>query len=292
MQVFHEVEEYRKTWMQWRKAGEVIGFIPTMGCLHDGHMSLVKAAKQKCTKIVVSVFVNPSQFSPDEDYDAYPRTIDNDVELLKQNGVDAVFVPSVNTMYPSGITMDVNKQEGAFVEVLGVSHQMEGQFRPHFFRGVCTVVCKLFNIVRPDKTFFGQKDIQQTVVLRRMVRDLFLPIEFNVVPIYRQEDGLAMSSRNRYLSDEQRKTACVFSQALNKAKELFDKGVRDRTSIIKIATDTIEANKNVRLEYLSLAHPTTLDELETVGEDGAILSGAMYVGTTRLIDNITLGFSF
>jgi len=292
MQVFHDVEEYRKTWFNWKKAGEVIGFVATMGCLHDGHISLVKAAQKQCSKVVVSVFVNPSQFSPDEDYDAYPRTVDNDIELLKKNGVDAVFVPSVNTMYPSGITMDVDKQEGAFVEVLGVSHQMEGKFRPHFFRGVCTVVCKLFNIVRPDKTFFGQKDIQQTVVLRRMVRDLFLPIEFIVVPIYRQEDGLAMSSRNRYLSEEQRKISCVFSQALMKAKALYDQGARDRESIIKVATETIEAEKSVRLEYLSLAHPSTLDELDTIGEDGAILSGAMYVGTTRLIDNITLGFSY
>ncbi|ORX52222.1 Pantoate-beta-alanine ligase [Piromyces finnis] len=292
MQVFHDVEEYRKTWLNWRKAGEVIGFIPTMGCLHDGHISLVKAAQKQCSKIVVSIFVNPSQFSPDEDYDAYPRTVDNDVELLKKNNVDAVFVPSVNTMYPSGITMDVDKQEGAFVEALGVSHQMEGKFRPHFFRGVCTVVCKLFNIVRPDKTFFGQKDIQQTVVLRRMVRDLFLPLEFIVVPIYRQEDGLAMSSRNRYLSEEQRKISCVFSQALLKAKALFEQGTRDRATLIKVATETIEAEKSVRLEYLSLAHPTTLEELDTIGEDGAILSGAMYVGTTRLIDNVTLGFSF
>jgi len=292
MQVFHDVDEYRKTWMQWRRNNEVIGYVATMGCLHDGHISLVKAAQKQCTKVVVSVFVNPSQFSPDEDYDAYPRTVDNDIELLKKNGVDAVFVPSVNTMYPSGITMDVDKQEGAFVEVLGVSHQMEGQFRPHFFRGVCTVVSKLFNIVRPDKTFFGQKDIQQTVVLRRMVRDLFFPIEFIVVPIYRQEDGLAMSSRNRYLTEEQRKTSCVFSQALMKAKALYDQGTRDRASIIKVATETIEAEKGVRLEYLSLAHPTTLAELDTVGEDGAILSGAMYVGTTRLIDNVTLGFSF
>lgn len=292
MQVFHEIAEYKKLWAQWKKDGETIGFVPTMGCLHDGHMSLVKAAKKQCTKVVVSVFVNPSQFSPDEDYDAYPRTVDNDIELLKKNGVDAAFVPSVNTMYPSGITMNVEKQEGAFVEVLGVSHQMEGKYRPHFFRGVCTVVSKLFNIVQPDKAFFGQKDIQQTVVLRRMVRDLFMPLEIVIVPIYRQEDGLAMSSRNRYLSEEQRKTSCVFSQALMKAKELFDQGVRDRESIIKIATDTIEANKNVRLEYLSLAHPTTLEELDTIGEDGAILSGAMYVGTTRLIDNVTLGFSF
>lgn len=292
MQVFHEIDEYRKTWIQWRRSEKVIGYVATMGCLHEGHLSLIKEAQKRCSVVVVSIFVNPSQFSPDEDYDAYPRTVENDIKLLEENNVTAVFIPSVNTMYPSGITMDVKKQEGAFIEVLGLSHQMEGQFRPHFFRGVSTIVAKLFNIIRPDFTFFGQKDIQQTVVLRRMIKDLFMPVRFIVVPIHRQADGLAMSSRNRYLSEEQRKTACVFYKALKTAKDLFDSGVRDRKSIIDAATEVINKEASVKLEYLSLAHPDTLEELETIGDSGAILSGALYLDKTRLIDNITLGFSF
>ncbi|KAG0334256.1 pantothenate synthase [Podila humilis] len=286
------------------RQNKTVGFVPTMGALHDGHLGLVKKARQECDAVVVSIFVNPAQFAPHEDLDQYPRTFDTDyAALLQSNACAAILLPKVSEMYPSGITLDRSQQRGTFVEVQGLSHQMEGIPRPHFFRGVATVVTKLFNIVQPDKAFFGQKDAQQCVVIRAMIRDLLLPITMRAIPTTRESDGMAMSSRNRYLTPEMRKISTVLYKALTAAKEEIDRaGQVDREEILKPAYDVIRKVQEdlvkkegeddqfeVRLDYLSLVDVETLSELQTLGHgQKAILSGAVYVGTTRLIDNVLI----
>ena len=249
----------------------------------------VKRAKQECDAVVTSIFVNPAQFAPHEDLDKYPRTLDRDLELLKSVGTDVVFTPRVQDMYPSGISLHVEEQVGTFVEVRGMSHQLEGSIRPHFFRGVATVVAKLFNLVQPDKAYFGQKDAQQCAVLRRMVSDLFFPLEMIVGETVREADGLAMSSRNRYLSLEQRRVSNVLYRALMAGKRLYDSGETRAVRILEAARQVVGQEPGVELQYFSLAHPQSLDELSTVtSTSGAIFSGAIRVGTTRLIDNLLL----
>ncbi|CAG8563081.1 9442_t:CDS:2 [Paraglomus brasilianum] len=291
--IFKTIPSLREWKQKLAREGRTLGFVPTMGGLHEGHLSLAKQAASICDTVAVSIFVNPAQFAPHEDLDQYPRTLEKDLELLEAtNSVDAVFFPTVKDIYPNGIPLDVEKQQGTFVEVKGRSHQMEGQTRPVFFRGVATVVCKLFNIVQPTHTFFGQKDAQQCVVVRSLITDLHFPISFHVGETIREYDGLAMSSRNRYLAPENRQFANVLYRALNKGKQVFEKdGIRDRKGIIAKAQEVVEAEsetKDVKLDYFSLAHPRTLEELESVGEDGAILSGAIYIAGTRLIDNLLL----
>ncbi len=252
-------------------------------------------ARAKCDKVVVSIFVNPAQFAPTEDLATYPRTLESDLKKLEElGGVDAVLVPTVQDMYPNGIVLDVEKQQGAFVSVLGFSHQMEGAIRPHFFRGVATVVTKLFNIVQPDYAFFGQKDVQQCVVLKRMATDLLFPLKIVVGPTMREPDGLAMSSRNTYLSPEQRNVATALRNGLIAAEAKYNSGDRSRKGVIEAAEHFIRQQEAVtkgivQYEYLSLADPDTLVECETIDERGAILSGAIRVGKTRLIDNLLLG---
>ncbi|KAL1920885.1 uncharacterized protein VTP21DRAFT_11520 [Calcarisporiella thermophila] len=281
----------------WRaiqsQQGRRVALVPTMGALHEGHLQLVKEAASRCDSVVVSIFVNPAQFAPHEDLDQYPRTLQSDLEALQEcEKVEAVFVPKVSEMYPKGIVLEVENQVGAFVEVKGRSHQMEGKSRPTFFRGVATVVSKLFNIVLPDVVIFGQKDAQQCVVIRTLIDDLHFPIEMIVCSTMREQDGLAMSSRNRYLTPHQRTIATSLYSALSAAKELYLQGKRNRDELMAIAHQVFEeriaGEEGVKLDYISLANPRTLEELQTVGKEGAILSGAFWVGKARLIDNLLL----
>ena len=267
-----------------------LGFVPTMGNLHEGHVSLARMARRDCETVAASVFVNPAQFARGEDLDKYPKTLEADLDKLGAAGCDYVLLPTVADMYPAGIVLDIPDQEGTFVEVRGKSHQMEGTVRPHFFRGVATVVCKLFNATTPSVAYFGQKDAQQCVVVRNMARDLLFGIEIVVGATVREPDGLAMSSRNGYLSPSDREAGVALFRGLSAAQRLYDAGgVRDRARLHAAATAVIEAEKRVKLQYISIAHPRTLAELDVVGADGAILSGAIMTTSTRLIDNVLLG---
>jgi len=256
-----------------------LGFVPTMGYLHEGHLSLVKRAKQDCESVVVSIFANPAQFAPDEDLDNYPRDIDRDLELLTGVGTNLVWIPSVINMYPEDFQTWINVEQ--------VTKPLEGQVRNTHFQGVTTVVSKLFNAVRPDKSYFGQKDAQQAVVIKQMVRDLNYPIEIVICPIIREVDGLAMSSRNSYLNEEERQAALCLSQGLSKAEEAFHKGEKNAEKIREIVASVIDEEQLAELQYVSCAHPETLEELE--GEiESCLLSMAVFIGRTRLIDNILL----
>ncbi|KAJ1658806.1 pantoate-beta-alanine ligase [Dispira simplex] len=298
--VIHTVQELRTWRAEQRKLGKSVGLVPTMGALHEGHLALVQSARNQCDTVVVSVFVNPAQFAPHEDLAQYPRTLTQDVQRLSavsgQNNnkplADVVLAPTVAEMYPSGITLQTEQQQGAFVEVIGLSHQMEGITRPHFFRGVATVVTKLFNIVQPDFAFFGQKDAQQCVVVKALVRDLCFPIRIVIVPTVRDStSALALSSRNKYLTTDQRYLATTLYRGLHAAEIHFFRGERRRGALLEAVNSSFASTPEaeVELEYLSLVHPTTLEELDLVAADGAILSGAFRVGTTRLIDNVLLG---
>ncbi|MCB2178706.1 pantoate--beta-alanine ligase [bacterium] len=253
-----------------------VGLVPTMGYLHEGHLALASRAKKICKSVVVSIFVNPTQFGPGEDLASYPRNTERDLALLEKIGVDLVWLPTPEVMYQP------NYQ--TWVEVTDVTLPLEGGYRPGHFRGVTTVVSKLFNAVRPDVAVFGQKDAQQVAVIKQMTRDLSYPIQIEVVPIVRESDGLALSSRNTYLDEAQRKAAIVLSRSLKKAEADYLAGERSGDAIRKIMTDTIAAEPLASAQYVSCADRTTLQELETI-TDGALLSMAVYVGKTRLIDN-------
>ncbi|GBD09647.1 Pantothenate synthetase [Candidatus Thermoflexus japonica] len=255
------------------------GFVPTMGYLHEGHLSLVRRARAENDHVAVSIFVNPTQFGPHEDYNRYPRDLERDLRLLEPLGVDLVFAPPVEEMYPPGFQ--------TWVVVEEVSRPLEGAARPGHFRGVATVVTKLLNIIQPDRAYFGQKDAQQAVVIRRMVQDLNIPVEIVVCPTVREPDGLAMSSRNTYLSPEERQAATVLFRALQAAKARYEQGERDAERLRAAMREVIQAEPLARLDYVSVADPETLQELSRV-EDRALLSLAVYIGKTRLIDNILL----
>ena len=259
-----------------------LGLVPTMGYLHAGHLSLVRRARAECQSVVVSIFVNPTQFGPDEDLDAYPRDIPRDLALLEDEGVDLVWMPSVEVMYPPGFQSWVTVEE--------VTQPLEGKYRPEHFRGVTTVVTKLFTGVQPDRAYFGQKDAQQAVVIRRLVRDLNFPIEIVVCPIVREPDGLAMSSRNKYLNPAERRAATVLFHALTTAGELYEGGERDAGKLRQILAETIHSEPLARLQYVSCADPDTLEELQGAVLR-ALLSMAVFVGETRLIDNLVIGNS-
>lgn len=257
-----------------------LGLVPTMGYLHRGHMELVARAKAECEAVAVSIFVNPTQFGPNEDLSRYPRDLPRDLALLEAAGVNLVFVPAVEEIYPSGFS--------TYVEVGQVADPLEGARRPGHFRGVATVVCKLFNIVTPEQAYFGQKDAQQTVVVRRMVRDLAMPVTIVVVPTVREADGLALSSRNVYLSAEERAAAPVLYRALQAARKAWQDEVQDAEHLRTWIRDIISAEPLARIDYVSIADPDTLQELETVGER-ALASLAVRFGNTRLIDNLIFG---
>lgn len=250
-----------------------------MGALHEGHLSLVRAARAKLDIVVVSIFVNPTQFGPHEDFAKYPRSFERDCELLEAEGVQFVFAPSVDEMYP--------QENLTWIEVKGLSERLCGRSRPGHFRGVTTVVAKLFNIVEPDVAFFGQKDAAQVAIIRRMVRDLNLPVEIRVCPIVRESDGLAMSSRNAYLSPEHRKSALVLYRSLMRAKEFFDAGERDSTKLISVAKQEFSQQPGVKLDYFEIVEPDTLEPLTAIDQRVWVAVAAI-VGTTRLIDNILL----
>ena len=262
------------------KLPEPVGIVPTMGYLHEGHVSLAQRARQECASVVTTIFVNPTQFSPQEDLDAYPRDLDRDLGLLDRVGVDLVWMPTPEVMYPE------NYQTWVAVDEL--TQVLEGASRPTHFRGVTTVVAKLFNGVQPQKAYFGQKDAQQAVVIQRMAKDLNFPVEIVICPIVREADGLAMSSRNAYLDPAQRQAAVVLSRALNAARDAFHSGERGADQLRATVTKIVNAEPLAELEYISCAHPDTLQELEGSIER-ALLSMAVRVGKTRLIDNMEVG---
>src|SRR5437660_5518503 len=264
-----------------REENRTIGFVPTMGALHEGHLSLIHEARALCDIVVVSVFVNPTQFGPSEDFNAYPRDLTRDSALLAEYNVDYVFAPTVEEIYPPGFS--------TYVTVDGLTDKLEGSSRPGHFRGVATVVAILLNLVRPNFSFFGQKDAQQSILIKQMVRDLAFDTEIVIVPIAREESGLAMSSRNNYLNNEQRQAATVLNRALSKARSAYDEGEHSAADLIDLVRATIEKEPLARLDYVSVNDAETLEKLDKVHDRPALVSLAVFIGDTRLIDNVVLG---
>ena len=262
-----------------QKLSGTVGFVPTMGYLHEGHLALVKQARIENSAVIVSIYVNPTQFSPREDFGAYPRDLNRDLELLSEGGVDIVFVPSDDQIY--------SPEFSTWVDVEKVSERLEGTSRPGHFRGVATVVAKLFNIVQPTRAYFGQKDAQQAVVIKRMVADLNMVIEIVVVPTVRESDGLAMSSRNIYLSPEERQAATILFRALTLARQLRQGGEKDAGKIRRQMTPLIQKEPLAKIEYVSIADAETLEELDLIDRP-TLASLAVRIGKTRLIDNMSL----
>jgi pantoate--beta-alanine ligase len=276
MQIIDTISDLRAWSRDQRKSGHSVGLVPTMGALHQGHLSLVRTAKAQCEAVAASIFVNPTQFGPNEDFSKYPRTFEADCAMLEAEGVDVVFAPTPEEMYRPGAT--------TFVEVADLSNRLDGASRPGHFRGVATVVSKLFLAAEPDKAFFGQKDAAQVAVLRQMTADLGLPVEIVVCPIVRESDGLAMSSRNRYLTLEQRRQALVLSQAILRAQQVWHQGETDASRLIEAARSVIAEEPAVRIDYIAAVDWQTLLPVTTV-QDGTLLAIAANVGNTRLIDN-------
>ncbi|HSY99258.1 MAG TPA: pantoate--beta-alanine ligase [Terriglobales bacterium] len=279
MKIWKTIEEMRSASSAARREGKRFGFVPTMGALHEGHLSLVRAAKAKSDLVAVSIFVNPLQFGPTEDLAKYPRSFERDRALLEKEAVDILFAPQPEEMYPKGAV--------TYVAVEGLSEKLCGKSRPGHFRGVTTIVAKLFHIVEPDVAFFGQKDAAQATIIRRMVRDLNLPVEIVVCPIIREPDGLAMSSRNVYLSPEERRAALVLNRSLTETKNRFDQGERNARKLIAAGKQVMAQESRVRLDYFEIVDPGTLDPVLEVTRS-ALVAIAALVGTTRLIDNILL----
>lgn len=273
-----EVREYRRL-----IAGESLGLVPTMGYLHEGHLELVRRARADNARTAVSIYVNPTQFGPSEDLSRYPRDIDRDLQLLATEGIDMVFIPTDGTMYPPDFQTKVR--------VATVTQMLEGERRPTHFEGVTTVVAKLFNIIQPARAYFGQKDAQQVVVIRQMVRDLNFPLEIVVCPTVREADGLAMSSRNKYLDDKQRRAASVLYRSLRQVAALWATGVRGSDLLREALLLSLSEEPLARVDYVSLADPVTLVEYNSQipHESGVLVSMAVFFGRTRLIDNIVLG---
>jgi len=264
-----------------RDENRTIGFVPTMGALHEGHLSLIHEARAMCDVVIVSVFVNPAQFGPNEDFKSYPRDLTRDADLLAEYNVDYVFAPRLEEIYPPGFATYVTVEE--------LSEQLEGASRPGHFRGVTTVVAILLNVVRPDFAFFGQKDAQQAVLIKRMVRDLAFEVEIVVLPIVREESGIAMSSRNQYLNEEQRRAATVLHRALSQARAEYNEGEHSPARLIQAVRDAIEKEPLARIDYVSVNDAETLEELNKLDDRPALISLAVFIGKTRLIDNIVLG---
>jgi len=262
-----------------RELTEPVGLVPTMGCLHEGHLALVRRAREENPSLVVSIFVNPTQFGPGEDFTRYPRDTEGDLTLLEKEAADVVFVPAADEMYPP--------QFDSWVEIGGVTGRLEGASRPGHFRGVTTVCAKLFNIIRPTRAYFGQKDAQQAVVIKKMVAEFNMNLEIVTLTTVREPDGLAMSSRNSYLSPDERRAALVLYQALTLGRGLWERGEKDAGHIRQEMTRLIQKQPLAHIDYVSIAHAETLDELDTV-EPPALVSLAVKIGGTRLIDNILL----
>jgi pantoate--beta-alanine ligase len=279
MKIVTTVEEMKKIGREHKSKGLVIGLVPTMGYLHEGHLTLMKEAREKCDLVVASIFVNPIQFGVNEDYDQYPRDLERDSQLAETAGVDVIFAPTVKEMYPENFQ--------TFVSVEQITNVLCGAKRPGHFKGVTTVVNKLFNIVQADYAFFGQKDAQQVLVIKKMVEDLNMNLEIKMVPIVRESDGLALSSRNKYLSQEERKTALVLSRSLNNAERVILSGEKDTSVIISMITEAVNHESLAKVDYIEIK---TWPDLKPV----AIINGqvlvalAVYIGYTRLIDNLVV----
>lgn len=280
MQIANTVKEVREAVRAWRKEGLTVGLVPTMGYLHDGHESLVRESVRECDRTVVSVFVNPTQFGPGEDLETYPRDFARDTAILERAGCDLVFHPEASEMYPEGAA--------TFIEILSdMPKQLCGKTRPIHFRGVCTVVGKLFNIVQPDKAFFGEKDAQQLAIIKKMVKDLFFDLEVVGCPIVREADGLSMSSRNTYLNPEERKAALVLSRAVKAGKDLADSGERNTDVILTQMISIVRAEPLARIDYISAVDGVTMEPVDWI--NGPVLFAmAVYIGKTRLIDNFSV----
>lgn len=278
MKVVDSIPALRELIADWKRSGKSVGFVPTMGNLHDGHLKLVKRAKAHNDKVIVSIFVNPMQFGANEDLDAYPRTIEQDKAKLIADGTDAVFLPSVADMYPAGLNAQT------FVEVPNISDVLCGASRPGHFRGVATVVSKLFNMVQPDDAFFGEKDFQQLAVIRTMVRDLSMAVTVHGVPTEREESGLAMSSRNGYLSQEEKATASEIYQAMQRMKNSMEQGNKDFSSIESSEVAHLES-KGFKNDYVKVVNAETFMPA-TADDKHVVIVAALFMGTTRLIDNL------
>lgn len=275
MKIVSTIEEVRAQVKEWKKEGKTIGFVPTMGYLHEGHMSLIDAAGEN-DKVVVSIFVNPMQFGPTEDLASYPRDLEHDAKLCEEHGVDLIFHPTPEEMY--------GDQFYSYVDMDVLTKELCGLSRPVHFRGVCTVVTKLFNIVTPDRAYFGQKDAQQLAVIKRMVKDLNMPLTITGCPIIREEDGLAKSSRNTYLSPEERKAALVLSRSIFLGKEMVEKGERNCKRILAAMTEEIEKEPLAKIDYVKIVDLDTMQQVEKI-DRGILAAIAVYIGKTRLIDN-------
>jgi pantoate--beta-alanine ligase len=279
LKTYNTIRDMRAASRAARRTGLRLGLVPTMGALHEGHLSLIRAAKASCQVVAASIFVNPTQFGPNEDLAKYPRPLERDRELLENEGVDLLFAPPVDEMYPNGTL--------TWVTVEDLSDKLDGRSRPGHFRGVTTIVTKLFHAVEPDAAFFGQKDSAQAAIIRRMVRDLNFPVEIVICPIVREPDGLAMSSRNIYLDLQQRKQALVLQRSLMQVKQMDGAGEYNAARLIVAAKEVFVTEPAVRLDYFEIVDPDSLDPVNDVSK-GALVVVAAFVGTTRLIDNILL----
>jgi pantoate--beta-alanine ligase len=280
MRIYKSVAEMQAACREVRRSGKRLGLVPTMGALHTGHLSLVRAARASCDVVAATIFVNPLQFGPNEDLAKYPRTWEKDVAALEAERVDLLFAPSPEEMYPPGAT--------TFVIVEGLSEKLDGKSRPGHFRGVTTVVAKLFEIVWPEVAFFGQKDAAQVAIIRKMVNDLNMDIRIQICPIVREHDGLAMSSRNAYLDPRQRKNALILHRALMRIQFEVDRGESLSARLIETGKGVIAEEPEVRLDYFAIVDPETLDPVSDISK-GALVAVAAYLGTARLIDNIVVG---
>lgn len=276
MQITGNISDVRSQVKEWKKEGLSVGFVPTMGYLHEGHASLMRRAKEQCDKVVASIFVNPMQFGANEDLDSYPRDLEADAKLCESIGVDLIFHPEVEEMYAEGFC--------SFVDMNGLTKELCGKSRPIHFRGVCTVVNKLFNIVTPDKAFFGQKDAQQLAVIRRMVKDLNMDIEIVGCPIVREEDGLAKSSRNTYLNEEERKAALVLSRTIRLGEKMVKEGVKDAGELTAAMRANIEKEPLAKIDYVEAVNMDNIEKVDAI-EKNTLVAMAVYIGKTRLIDN-------
>jgi pantoate--beta-alanine ligase len=280
MKLVQKVSEMRALCRSAKSSGKRLGLVPTMGALHAGHLSLVRAARAKSDVVAASIFVNPTQFGPNEDFARYPRNLEDDCAILEREGVGLVFAPTVEEMYPEGAV--------TWVTVEGLSDRLCGKSRPGHFRGVTTVVAKLFHVIEPDFAFFGQKDAVQHAIIRHMVRDLHMPVSVEVCPIVREADGLALSSRNAYLSADERQSALVLYRSVTRVRTLFEANERDSAKLINAARQEFATETAVRLDYFEIVNPDTLEPQSRV-EGKTLVAVAAFVGKTRLIDNVVLG---
>ncbi len=278
IKIFDKIIDVRNAISLAKQNNKLIGFVPTMGALHEGHLSLIKSAKQECEYVVVSIFVNPIQFGPNEDYQQYPRPIEHDIAKCKKTGVNLLFNPTDKEMYP--------QEQLARVYVKKLTENLCGISRPGHFEGVTTVVTKLFNIIQPDIAYFGQKDAQQALIIRRMAIDLNMPIKIRICPTIREHDGLAMSSRNQYLNEEQRKQASCLYNSLCKAKEMIRTGERKAEQIIKQMREIIEQAGPCEIDYIKIVDTETIEDINTIGAEPVLIALAVKIGPARLIDNI------